>query len=103
MTIGMAPRSRRWFLRTVTGAALAVVATGTQALLGASPALAQSSSCCLLQSENNPWCPLLCAEQNQNIRCWACNNGRCMCCECSTGDDCFSNITMCSYQVGCCS
>lgn len=102
MTAGMAPRGRRWFLRSVTKAALAVVTTGTLALFGAPTASAQSSSCCRLDYDSNPWCPFICAEQNQNIRCWTCNDGRCTCCECTMGETCFSLLTMCSYQIGCC-
>ncbi len=97
---------RRWFLRTATGAAATVLAMGAQALFGASHASADSGSarvfCCLLGARLTAWCPMLCAELGHNIRCWACNQNQCKCCECTTNDNCFNGITACSYKIGCC-
>ena len=97
---------RRWFLRSVTGAAAAVLAMGAQALLGPSVASAGSATtmvgCCILFGHRTAWCPLLCAELGHNIRCWSCNSNQCKCCECATGDSCFSGLTACSYHTGCC-
>ena len=45
---------------------------------------------------------MLCAEVGHNVRCWMCNNSRCKCCECAIGNDCWSDISLCSYQIGCC-
>ena len=103
MSEGTVPSGRRWFLRSATGAALAVVATGAQALFGASAASAQESTCCRLAAKPDPWCPFWCAQQNHNLRCWTCNDGRCMCCECTPGDSCWTHVSVCSRQTGCCS
>lgn len=103
MTAGAsAARGRRWFMRSATGAALAMVAAGAQAVLGSATALAQNDGCCSLLSTQTTWCHWLCTEQNQAVRCWTCNSGSCKCCECSVGTSCFSGITFCSYKIGCC-
>lgn len=99
-----APGGRRWFMRSATGAALAMVTVGTQALLGPASASAQARapSCCALIKTITAWCPLICTQQNQSFHCWTCNNNRCKCCECSAGTSCYRGATLCSYQVGCC-
>ena len=102
MTMTRPTESRRWFLRSTTGAALAALAMGAQALFGAGAASAQLISCCRLAAPPSRWCPMLCAEVGHNIRCWTCNNNGCKCCECSSADDCFSSISACSYDIGCC-
>ena len=101
MTGAGAARGRRWFMRSATGAALAVVAMGAQAVLGPAVASAQGS-CCALLATMTTWCHWLCAEQNHRVQCWSCNNNQCKCCECSVGGSCFQGITFCSYQIGCC-
>ena len=94
---------RRWFVRSAAGATLAVLAKGTQALLGAAPASAQAPiPCCWLIGTTSPWCPMYCSEAGHSLRCWTCNNGQCKCCECTTGADCWSDFSVCSYKVGCC-
>ena len=102
MTMTRPTVSRRWFLRSTTGAALAVLVMGAQALFGARAVSAQQSSCCFLFAPSSPWCPMLCAEVGRNVHCWTCNNNRCKCCECSGSDSCFAEISVCSYEIGCC-
>lgn len=101
MTMAGDTVGRRWFLRMVGGAALSVVTMGAQALFGASPASAQRS-CCWLIHGHNSWCPLTCVELGHSFRCWTCFGKLCKCCECTTGSDCWSQVTLCSYEVGCC-
>ncbi len=98
---------RRWFLRSASGAATAVLAMGAQALFGPSTASADSRivtevGCCQLFGHVTAWCPMLCTELGHTIRCWSCNQNQCRCCECSTEDTCWSGLTACSYNVGCC-
>ena len=96
---------RRWFLRSVTGAALGVVAAGAQALFGTSAASAgeaDSRQCCLLVGTETVWCALLCSEIDYNLRCWSCNNNQCKCCECTVGDSCFVTRAVCAHKLGCC-
>ena len=97
---------RRWFLRSATGAAAAVMAMGAQALFGTSTASATShlteSGCCFLFGHVTAWCPMLCMELGHEIWCWACNQNRCKCCECTVHGTCFSGLTACSYNAGCC-
>ena len=102
MTVTQPTASRRWFLRSTTGAALAALAMGAQALFGATRVSAQSRSCCLLFAPVSAWCPMLCAEVGHRVRCWTCNFDNCKCCECASGGDCFTGISICAYQTGCC-
>ncbi len=88
-------------MRSATGAAMAAMAMGAQAVFGASRASAQDS-CCFLVREVTPWCPLLCVEVGHTFRCWSCYGKPCKCCECTLASSCFSLITLCSYSVGCC-
>ena len=101
MTMTRPTASRRWFLRSTTGAALAALAMGAQALFGATPASARAS-CCSLAAPSTAWCPMLCAETAHRIRCWRCNNNGCRCCECTSTTNCFDGIVVCSYEIGCC-
>lgn len=101
MTTAGGPRDRRWFLRSVAGAALGMVTMGAQALFGASPASA-ATTCCALVHPHNLWCPLTCAELGYDIYCWTCWLGRCKCCECSNTPTCWGRA-YCSYELGCCS
>ena len=101
MTMTRPTASRRWFLRSTTGAALAALAMGAQALFGATPASARAS-CCSLAAPSTAWCPMLCAETAHRIRCWRCNNNGCRCCECTSTTNCFGGIVVCSYEIGCC-
>ena len=103
MTVAVENGTRRWFLRSVAGAALTMVTIGAQGLFGVRAASAQSGPlCCLLTATETLWCPLLCAEQDGwHIRCWSCNGFKCKCCECVEGNSCFS-FAMCSYKIGCC-
>ena len=105
------PRGRRWFLHSAAGAAATVLAMGAQALFGASVASAGPGEtrigCCVLFGRQTHWCPMLCAEAGNHIRCWSCNANRCRCCECvdgpsRAGTDCFSGLAVCSYVIGCC-
>lgn len=93
--------NRRWFLRSAAAGALAIVASSAHMLFGASPAAA-ATSCCLLLRESTPWCPLACAEIGHSFRCWTCFGQSCKCCECTVGDSCWSGVTLCSYETGCC-
>ena len=103
MTIAQQTRDRRWFLRSTTTAALALLATGAQALLGAAPASAIHRSWCVLIHGHSSWCPLACNQRGLILRCWMCWNRECKCCECTAGDTCFELIVACSWQIGCCS
>ena len=105
------PYSRRELLRTATGAALAVLASGTRVLLNASPARAQEdldTGCCVVTHLPSQWCPFMCSESGLVLRCWTCNNGSCKCCECTSSgaeqeDTCFvGHPFACSYMSGCC-
>lgn len=92
---------RRWFLRSAAAGALAIVTSGAHLLFGAPPAAA-ATSCCTLVRENTPWCPLACAEIGHNFRCWTCVGQQCKCCECTIAKTCWTGISLCSYETGCC-
>ena len=94
---------RRWFVRSATGGALSLVALGARALFGASPAAAQGvSGCCFLVGQLSAWCPVTCADRGLTLRCWACNNDRCRCCECTRSSNCWVYDAACGYTAGCC-
>ena len=104
---GAALSGRRAFLRYAGGAALSVLAVGTRSVLDPRPASAARGSCCGLVRTHNVWCPYFCGETGSALNCWACNNGACLCCECSAagaGYSCFfsTGAVSCSYSTGCC-
>lgn len=85
-------------------AALSLFALGSSHLLAGTAAAHwhNAGTCCGLWHASNPWCPHMCRETDLNLYCWACNGGRCRCCECVRGQSCHVFGAACSYRYGCC-